>query len=143
MAKSRKSDNAAAPGTPPAKSGPRKTAAKKGAKASGAGEPKAGGAPLIDTDLAAQAAARMLLARSAGAGAGKLPVGKESASFKQLKDSVGKPNVHSMDTLLNNTAPAGAKRQNLPTAGGRNQVGHNQTFGADVSRASVPRRTGG
>jgi hypothetical protein len=27
--------------------------------------------------------------------------------------------------------------------GGRKQIGHNQTFGADVNRAGVPRRTGG
>ena len=37
---------------------------------------------------------------------------------------------------------AGQKKSNLPMGGGK-QVGRNQTFGADVNRAGVPRRTGG
>ena len=35
------------------------------------------------------------------------------------------------------------KKGNTPFGGGNQQAGRNQTFGADVNRAGVPRRTGG
>ena len=38
--------------------------------------------------------------------------------------------------------PNQKKKSNLPFGGGK-QVGHNQTFGADVTRSGVPRRTAG
>ena len=69
---------------------------------------------------------------------------RESGSFKQLKQSLTKPAAHGPASFLQSTAPE--RKSNLPFVGGggRNQqVGHNQTFGADVNRAGVPRRTGG
>lgn len=82
----------------------------------------------------------MLLARSgrtAQAAASK----PESSTFKNLKESVSKPHLQGMNNLLNSTTPQAAKRSNAPF--GHKQVGHNQTFGADVNRTGVPRRTGG
>lgn len=145
MAKSKKADAAAVPDAKPAvkkKTPARKSATTAKPAATGSG---AGGAPMIDTGLAAQAAARMLLARSSGAAAAtrQASAAGESEGFKQLKNNLGKPHPQAMEALLNNTAPPGSKRSNLPIPGGRNQVGHNQTFSADVSRAGVPRRTGG
>jgi len=98
-------------------------------------------APLIDTSLAAQAAAKMVahrefLGEAKAEGAEK----KESSSFKQLKESLTKPAAHGPASFLQNTAPP--KKSNLPI-GGPNQIRRNQTFGADVNRAGVPRRTGG
>jgi len=110
--------------------------AKKAAKAA----PQADTAPQIDTALAAQSAANMIANRDvlpAGAHSGEKP---ESSSFKQLKASLNKPTVHGPASFLTSTAPL--KKSNLPF-GGRKQVGHNQTFGADVNRTGVPRRTGG
>jgi len=64
---------------------------------------------------------------------------QESASFKQLKEGLNKP-ASSVGNLLG--APAGQKKSNLPF-GGQKQSFRNQTFGADVNRTGVPRRTGG
>ncbi len=134
----------------PKKAAPAKKAAPKAARSSAkksaaAGKAPAGASsePMIDTGIAAQAAARMLLARSAGKAVPAAKPAEESAGFKHLKEEAGKPHQQVMDALLNKTAPASAKRNNLPMPGGRNQTGHNQTFGADVNRANLPRRTGG
>jgi hypothetical protein len=122
-----------------------KAAAKKAAapaSAKKAAKPGAGSAaPLIDTNLAAQAAATMVFNRDR-LGANKAPTGekKESGSFKQMKESLLKPAVQGPGGLLTNPNPQKKSNQGF---GGRNQVGHNQTFGADVNRAGVPRRTGG
>ena len=112
-------------------------------------------APMIDTNLAASAAAAMILNRAAsgggGGGAGGAGGGtsgasgqpaakKESATFKNLKDSLNKPASQGLGGTFGNIA--GQKKSNLPIAAGK-QVGRNQTFGADVNRAGVPRRTGG
>ena len=96
--------------------------------------------PLIDTSLAAQAAAKMVVNRDM-LGSGK-PSGekKESGSFKQLKESLLKPAVQGPGGLL---SPIGQQKKANTGFGGRNQVGHNQTFGADVNRSGVPRRTSG
>ncbi len=64
----------------------------------------------------------------------------ESSGFKNLKESLAKPQA--LGGLLDKLTPTGQKKSNLPFAASK-QVGHNQTFGADVSRRSVPRRTGG
>lgn len=82
----------------------------------------------------------MLLARASGAGpaAGSK---SESSTFKDLKESVNKPHLQGMNNLLNSTGTPVSKRSNTPF--GHKQVGHNQTFGADVNRSGVPRRTGG
>jgi hypothetical protein len=97
-------------------------------------------ASLIDTSLAAQSAAKLLVAKSHGTGQ-QTSAKTESDSFKNLKDSVNKPHLQGMDNLLNSTGLPAAKRSNTPF--GHKQVGHNQTFGADVNRTGVPRRTGG
>jgi hypothetical protein len=98
-------------------------------------------APLIDTSLAAAAAAKMVANRdmlnSARPEAGERA---ESSSFKQFKEGLNKPSSHGPASFLHSTAPQ--KKLNVPM-GGRKQIGHNQTFGADVNRAGVPRRTGG
>ena len=133
MAKSKK--QASAETTEPKSASPaKKPSAKKSAKA--AGGPS--GVPSIDTSLAAQAAANMVVHRDklASAGGDK----PESASFKQFKDSLNKSAAHGPAGFLHSSAPV--KKSSLPF-NARKQVGHNQTFGADVNRTGVPRRTGG
>ncbi|MGB7160796.1 MAG: hypothetical protein WBD40_22215 [Tepidisphaeraceae bacterium] len=99
------------------------------------------GAPLIDTNLAASAAAAMILNRAVtGAGATTQPAKKESASFKNLKDSLSKPASQGLGGSFGNI---GAQKKSGQNFGGGKQVGRNQTFGADVNRTGVPRRTGG
>ena len=93
-------------------------------------------APLIDTSLAAEAAARMI-ANKALLDASNLE--KESGSFKQLKESINKPSSSGIGNLLGGTPSQ--KKSNLPF-GGANQVGHNQTT-SGFDRRNVPRRTGG
>jgi hypothetical protein len=177
MAKAKKSEGAAAKKSESAKASPTaaskaaakakpggasKSAAAKAAApkaaSSKAAAPKAGrgggtGAmhpPMIDTGLAAQAAAKMLVAgfqsknTSAGAGAGTSGAGAarpQSAMFRQIKEGLTKPHLSGMENVLDKSAPGGGKRSDLPK--GPPQVGHNQTFGADVNRAGVPRRTPG
>jgi hypothetical protein len=98
------------------------------------------GLPLIDTDLAAQTAARMLAARARLKAAADEPAeaGKESASFKAMKDHLQHPAAHAASSALGTAY--GPQKSNLP-AMGRDQVFHNQTQG--VSRINVPRRTAG
>jgi hypothetical protein len=99
--------------------------------------------PLIDTDLAASAAAAMVANRSVLGGAGGSASGgqaKESSSFRQLKESLAKPGAQNLGGILG-TGPVQQKK--AQAHGPDRQVGRNQTFGADVNRASVPRRTGG
>ena len=109
------------------------------------------GQPLVDTSLAAQNAAKHLAAglphKAAASGGGSGGAGAsgaktESSMFKNLKQGLAKPHLAGLDNLLDKSAPAETKRSNLPFGGGK-QVGHNQTFGADVNRAGVPRRTPG
>jgi hypothetical protein len=93
------------------------------------------GVPSIDTSAAAQAAASLVRNRallSAAPQAGK----RESQAFKQLKQGLSKP--QGPGGILQDAVKL--KKTNRPQAGG-NLVVHNQTFGADASRASVPRRT--
>jgi len=45
-----------------------------------------------------------------------------------------------MENVLDKSGPSGSRRSDQPKGP---QVGHNQTFGADVNRAGVPRRTPG
>jgi hypothetical protein len=118
-------------------SGAGKTAPKKAAVAKKKAAPGDTGSPMIDTSLAAAAAAKMVANRDLLNPAGPK---RESGSFKQMKESLSKPASTGPASFLHSTAPQ--KKSNLPF-GGRNQVGHNQTFGADVNRSGVPRRTGG
>jgi len=96
--------------------------------------------PLIDTSLAAQAAAKMVVNRDMLGSSKPSGEKKESGSFKQLKESLLKPAVQGPGGLL---SPVSQQKKTNSGFGGRNQVGHNQTFGADVNRSGVPRRTSG
>jgi len=73
-------------------------------------------------------------------GGGTAPQKKESAAFKQLKAGLNKPAAGALGGAFGIAGQQ--KKSHLPHAGGK-QVGRNQTFGADVNRAGVPRRTGG
>ena len=89
--------------------------------------PSTADAPMIDTAQAAVAAAKLIKAKaSVSSASGGAPV-KESAAFKNLKDSVNKPSS-SMANFLNESAAPEHKKSNLPAFGGK-QVGRNQTFG--------------
>ncbi len=108
-----------------------------------------GSAPQIDTNLAASSAAAMILNRAMGgtpasapgaASAGQLPAKRESDAFKSMKDSLNKS---SSSGLGGSFGTIGAPKKTNQNFGGGKQVGRNQTFGADVNRAGVPRRTGG
>ena len=118
------------------------SAIKKPAAKSKAAAKPAAAAPMVDTNLAAQAAARMLTAKAAGGHTAPAGDKKETSTFKQLKQSFSKPHGASVGNMLNSTISTAAKKSNAPFQGNK-QVGHNQTFGADVSRNNVPRRTGG
>jgi hypothetical protein len=125
-------------------------AAKGKAPAAGAKKQSTGGGgtpqtPMIDTSLAASNAAAMILNRAVTGGGtpqggANQPAKKESASFKNLKDSLNKP---AAGGLGGNFGGIGAQKKSGQNFGGGKQVGRNQTFGADVNRAGVPRRTGG
>jgi hypothetical protein len=101
------------------------------------------GTPMIDTSLAAENAARMLAARAAGAIPAAGGDQKETALFKHMKENVARPHAASVDSLLNSTASSSSRKSAQPFITGGKQVGQNQTFGADVSRRNLPRRTGG
>jgi len=99
------------------------------------------GAPLIDPAASAAAAAALVghkLAPAASAAGPKT----ESSTFRNLKDSLTKPHSQTIGGVLDKIAPSSQKWIGGPTQGGK-QVGHNQTFGADVARKNVPRRTAG
>lgn len=118
----------------------RKSAAKAGSKKAAA--PAASGldVPAINTSAAAAAAAALVANRINLAATGGQPR-PESATFKALKESLHKPATGSVaGNLLGNLG--GQNKSNLANAFGK-QVGKNQTFGADVNRTGVPRRTGG
>lgn len=161
MAKAKKQDAAAgaeagekpAAKQPAAKAPKAKAPAAKKAAGGGAGTGGSLGMPLIDTDLAAEAAARMVLGRAA-AGTGAGPAApqpqaaaagdeaadkRETSTFKQLKQGLNKP-TGGLGGILGGAQQAKKSNQAF---GGPNQQVRNQTFGADVSRSGVPRRTGG
>ncbi len=73
-------------------------------------------------------------------GAGGAGAPKESASFRQMKESLNNPAASNLGGILG-TGPIQQKKSQ--GHGPDRQVGRNQTFGADVNRASVPRRTSG
>lgn len=108
--------------------------------------PAAPAAPMIDTGMAAETAAKMVGAKlsstpTMGGGEAGAP-SKESSAFKQMKDSLNKPASTTMANFLDKSGGPGGKKSNMPFSGPK-QVGRNQTFGADVNRTGVPRRTGG
>jgi hypothetical protein len=99
------------------------------------------GAPPINTALAASAAAALVGNKvplnSPSTGAPR----KESASFKHLKESLNKPASGGLTSFLDSSSIQ--KKTNTPFTPGAKQVGQNQTYGADVTRTGVPRRTAG
>jgi len=119
----------------------KKPAVKKAIAKAAKGPGAAPSSPLIDTSLAAQNAAKLVAQRDAlgepREGEQRQP---ESSAFKQLKENLNKPHSQAPASFLQKTAPH--KKMNLPF-GSLNQVGKGQTFGADVNRSGVPRRTGG
>ena len=157
MAKAKKTDTSDSPEKSPAKS-PAKTAAKKTtpkkapAKATSTKSPAAKStkatratapatAPLIDTNLAAQSAARMLLARAAG---GKRPATApqaQSSTIQHLKEQITKPKGALNNLLQSTGGQSSLPGSHLPHA--QASRGHAQTRGPDVNRTGVPRRTSG
>jgi hypothetical protein len=115
------------------------TAGKK--KTEQAKSPDIQSAPAINTAHAAESAAKLVAAKVA-VGTASATGGRESSGFKNLKDSLANPTSNTVANFLDKSAGPGQKKSSLPHYGGK-QVGRNQTFGADVSRSSVPRRTGG
>jgi hypothetical protein len=131
MAKAKKESGSKTAGSNPNK----KQAAKKAAPASDG--------IFVDTNLAAESAARLLAARvSTKAGCADALAQPESSMFKQLKGGLSKPAGQAMSNLLDKHGGPAQKKSPAPFGTGQ-QVGRNQTFGADVNRAGVPRRTGG
>jgi len=95
--------------------------------------------PLIDPSQSAAAAAAMVGHKIPNT----LSTGPktESSTFRNLKESLSKPS-HNIGGILDKIAPNTQKYSTGHASGGK-QVGHNQTFGADVARRNVPRRTNG
>lgn len=101
------------------------------------------GQPMIDTNLAAETAAKLIAAKQAAPA--NAPAGgekKESAAFKQLKQSLNKPSIGSNNPLLGGLAGGAGKNKQNFFGGKQGGGGHNQTFGSGSSRF-VPRRTSG
>jgi hypothetical protein len=100
-------------------------------------------APRIDTSLAANAAAAMVGNKAplpAGSSSSAPKAKKESAAFKQLKAGLNKPSAGALGGAFGAGGQSKKSHQNF---GGGKQTGHSQTFGADVNRSGVPRRTPG
>jgi hypothetical protein len=117
----------------------KKPTAKKPAAKKSAAPAQPFGMPLIDTGAAAATAASMIrhkVSTDSSAGGAK----KSSAGFQAMKDSLNKSASTIVGGMLGS---AGDKKNQQGHSGFSKQVGHNQTFGADVSRTSVPRRTAG
>ena len=114
---------------------PKSTSKKSTAKSS---KPITAGNPMVDTNLAAESAARMLLGKST-TGSEATQRKKESSMFKNMKQSLNKPHLAGLDSVIGGPAQ---QKSNLPH-NLQQQKGHNQTFNADVTRTGVPRRTPG
>lgn len=122
MAKAKKTESSS--------SGSSKKTAKKSPAAS-----SPAGFPSIDTNLAAEAAARMLLRKPATNETAK----KESGSFKSLKESLNTPSLGNLDQFMGSPGPhRSATSHHLDQ-----QKGHSQTSGGNAARTGVPRRTPG
>ena len=96
----------------------------------------------VDTNLAAESAARLLAAGVSTKAPADAQPRTESSLFKQMKSGLANPAAQSMSNLLDKHGDQTLKKSAAPFAKGP-QMGRNQTFGADVNRAGVPRRTGG
>jgi hypothetical protein len=130
MAKAKKSDES--------KPAAEKKQAKKTAAKKSAAPAQPAGMPMIDTGAAAATAASMI--RHKVSTENLRGAKKSSAGFQAMKDSLNKSPSTIVGGMLGG---AGDKKNQQGHGGFAKQVGHNQTFGADVSRASVPRRTAG
>jgi hypothetical protein len=102
--------------------------------------PKVEIAPMVDTSLAADVAARLVanrakLARAAGSEAPQ----KESGLFKQLKEGLSRPHAQVIGEALHKITPPDQHPTHLHAAMEK-QVGHVQTK-AGIGRMGVPRRT--
>lgn len=102
------------------------------------GPSPSGSLPALDANLAAEVAARMLLARKQTAP--PTARSQESSTFKQMKQSLDKSHLRNVNTALGGPSAKGGRRSGHSFGP---QTSRNQTFGADVSRAGLPRRTGG
>jgi hypothetical protein len=130
----------AATKTAETKAAPTKSASAKTADAKKSARPAhVTSAPLIDTNLAAQAAAQMLAAGLNKPVPASAAPKQESAMFKQLKAGLNKPHSTTMTNLLDKSHGPEPTRIHPQ----QKQIGKNQTFGADVTRSGVPRRTPG
>lgn len=138
MAKAKKSTEETPTASDEKKAAPKKkaaaTAAKKIAKPAG-GAGGFGGFG-IDTNLAAQNAAKMLLNRSSSANPSS-----SGGTVKHLKDSLAKSQSGNLGNLLGNTGSSGGKASNLPHFTNQ-QKSQNQATG-HVGNTGVPRRTPG
>lgn len=125
---------AAASKAPAAKAAaPKKPAAKKIAAAA------TSGMPMIDTNLAAQNAAAMLINRPVLENAGDAPAQKESSTFKNLKEQLAHPKPTGLGNLF---GPSGDSKKSGGHFSAHQEKGHNQTFGG-LNKTGVPRRTNG
>lgn len=109
---------------------------KKTAPKKSAAKPADAGILGIDTSLAAEAAAKLLAAKFNKSAGTEKP---ESAMFRQMKEGLNKPHSTAMSNLLEKAQGP----QPIKSHPQLKQVGHNQTYGADVTRTGVPRRTPG
>src|SRR4051812_29914820 len=110
MAKAKKSEKSEEKAQPKPAAKQAAPAKKKSAPASGASQ----GTPAVDTNLAAQAAARMLAAGAhskPAQQAGQPQQKNESAMFKQMKAGLNKPASSAMGGLLDKS---GGPLQNKP-----------------------------
>jgi hypothetical protein len=100
---------------------------------------------MVDTSLAAQTAAQMLAAGLGRREPQHQPTDedkREGSLIRQLKADLNKGHAQTVSSILDKGAPQSGKRSSgLPF--GQKQVGRNQTYGADVTRSGVPRRTSG
>ena len=85
--------------------------------------------PAFNASNAAQAAAAIVAHHQAVQVSGPANPSTESASFKNLKESLNKPHTAALNSLLDKTGIPGQKKSAQPFAFGK-QVGHNQTFGS-------------
>jgi hypothetical protein len=140
----RKTESAPGAAKQPAQAAKQPTqAAKQPTQAAKPGPPASLGVPMVDTSLAAAAAARMLTAGRGRRDQGQAEEEKREGSLiKQLKADLNKGAAQSVSNILDKGAPQGQRKPaGLPF--GRKQVGHHQTHGPDITRSGVPRRTSG
>lgn len=114
------------------------TAAAKKAPAKKPTAGPAGDMPAINTSAAAAAAAALVGNRISLGGSPSTPRA-ETSTFKQMKENLNKHTAGVADLLPS----AGTQKKSGSPFEQNKQTGKNQTFGADVNRTGVPRRTGG